>query len=79
MLFDLANDPLETNNLYGKSEYREKEMELKTKLLSWHLDAVDTTLPDTFKKNDADEWIADYLEPTIELKWKKLGRDVPKG
>jgi len=72
MLFDLANDPLETKNLYGKSEYREKELELKTKLLSWHLDTVDTTLPSTFHDEDAKQWVENYLEPTISLKWQKI-------
>ena len=66
LLFDLKNDPFEMNNLYGAPEYRDIENGLKDRLLKWHLDAADLTIPSLFIPGEADEarqWIQDYIDP----------------
>jgi len=66
LLFDLKNDPFEMNNLYGAPEYRDIENGLKDRLLKWHLDAADLTIPSLFIPGEAEEarqWIQDYIDP----------------
>jgi len=68
LLFDLKNDPYEMNNLYGDPEYREVENELKERLLQWHLEAVNTTIPSLFIEDQtekANQWIRDWMDPCV--------------
>jgi len=67
LLFDLKNDPYEMNNLYGDPKYRDIEYELKDRLLKWHLEAADTTIPSLFiskeETEEARQWIRRYMDP----------------
>jgi arylsulfatase len=69
LLFNMEKDPHEMTNLYGDTEYREIEYELKDRLLRWHIDASDVTIPSLFvpgQSEDAKNWIETYLDPCSE-------------
>lgn len=68
LLFDLRNDPYEMVNRYGDPACAAVVQELKDRLLLWHLDAVDTTVPSLFipgETEEAQEWIRRYIDPVV--------------
>lgn len=65
LLFDLQNDPYEQNNLSGNPKYQGIENILKERLLRWHLETVDRTLPNLFEKEEGHKWIEKWLDPLV--------------
>lgn len=66
LLFDLKNDPYEMDNRYDDPACADVLSELKDRLLLWHLDAVDTTVPSLFipgQTEEAKAWIKQYIDP----------------
>ncbi len=45
-LYDVAADPLELSNLYGKAELAEVQAALETRLLEWYVRTADVTPPE---------------------------------
>jgi len=70
LLFDLTEDPHETFNLYGKPEYAQVEADMKNRLLSWHLETPNRTVPNTFARGEEGEaaraWVEKYMDPLAE-------------
>ncbi|MFE5318197.1 sulfatase-like hydrolase/transferase [Paenibacillus sp. NPDC056579] len=48
-LYDIENDPLELDNLYGRVEYGEVEREMLAELCTWVIRTQDPTLPENDK------------------------------
>ncbi len=66
LLFDLKNDPYEMDNRYDDPACADILRELKDRLLLWHIDAVDTTVPSLFipgQTEEAKAWIKQYIDP----------------
>ena len=50
-LYDLLADPARTRNLIGASEYRDEELALKERMLSWYMETCDVVPLETDRRN----------------------------
>jgi arylsulfatase A-like enzyme len=68
-LYHLSEDPVELNDLYGKPQYQEKQMELLQDMLGWELRSQDPLpLPKRYViKRDPRNYYAPYRDDNVSI------------